>query len=344
MKNTLVRMFVCFFLFAAPGMVLAEAPIAQDIRIVVGASSPRGDVYQSSVIMAEALQKKLGVKVTVDVVGVQEGLKAVEQDGESGATLMISHDAAYLGALYGVKGQKDLFANFTVGPAIAINPGNAYLASRHSQYWSIFEVIDACLRDVRVRVAIAPGGPSEVGYSALKNAVRIMAPGKEKNLVAVPALSQEDRNQALFDGKADIISGSVQANEKFAKLPVYERTGMRIIWSPTRMATMRWAAQEGFGKIAKQDIIRLLEPYTWIPYDQNTNFTFDKEIFFVYNRNVSPDLIRYLDKILGEIFAVGGVRPQLKDAFLIPDFKPSWMTKEHLLEKNEFVARMIKGL
>ena len=344
MKNIIIRTVLAFCFIFVPALVLGAAPITKDIRIVVATESAIGDVYDSSVIMAKALEKKLAVKVTVDVVGIEQALKAVEQEGANGSTLMISNDAAYLGALYGVKGRKNLFKNFTLGPTIASNPGNAYLASRHSQYWSIFEVISACQSDMPVRVAVESGGPSAVGYTALKHAIKIMSPGKEKNLIAVPANSQAARNKVLFDGQADIISGSVQTNEKFAKLPVYERTGMRIIWSPTKMATMRWANADGFGKIAQKDIIRFLEPYVWIPYTKSTNFTFDKGLFFVYNKNISPQLVRYFDKVLGEIFAVGGVRPKLIESYLVPDFKPSWMTEELLLEKSKYVKEMLSNL
>ncbi len=344
MKNTIIKTCLVFTLLFIPGLVLGAGLITNDIRLVVASDSASGDTYQSAVIMAKALETKLGIKVTVDVVGVEKALTAVAKEGSNGSTLMVSNDSAYLGAVYGVKGRKDLFANYTLGASIATNPGNGFLASRHSQYWSIFEVLDACQREIPVRVAVEPGGPSAVGFTALKHALKIMAPGSEKNLVEVAAESQELRNQAMFDGKADIIGGSVQTNEKFTKLPVYERTGMRIIWSPTKMATMRWANPEGYGKIAQNDIIRALEPYVWIPYTKETNFTFDKEVFFVYNKNISPELVRYLDKILGEIFAVGGVRPQLTDSYLVPDFKPAWMTAEQLQEKSKYVKDLLKDL
>ncbi len=344
MGNIFFRVFLVFFLLAVPSLVCGAGPISKDIRLVVGTDAANGDIYQSAVIMAKALEQKLGIKVTVDVVGIDKAFKSVEKDGANGLTLMISGDAAYLGAIYGVKGRKDLFANYTLGPSIATNPGNAYLASRHSQYWSIFEVMEACRRNLPVRIAVEPGGPSDVGFTALKHALKIIAPGAEKNLVAVAAATQEQRNQALFDGQADIISGSVQENEKFAKLPVYERSGMRIIWSPTKMATMRWSNPNGYGKIEQSDIIRFLEPYVWIPYSKDANFTFDKEVFFVYNQKISPELVRYFDKILGEIFAVGGVRPQLTEAYLVPDFKPAWMTAEQLQEKSDYVKGLLKDL
>ncbi len=344
MKSIVIKTVLILFLLFCPALVMAAGPLTKDIRIVVASDSAQGDVYDSAVIMAKALEQKLQVKVTVDTIGIDKALEVLASDGANGTTLMVSDDAAYLGAVYKVKGRKNLFKNYKLGPTIATNPGNSYLASRHSQYWSIFEVLSSCQMGMKVRVAVESGGPSAVGFTALKHALKIMSPGAEDNLVAVAAESQEARDKALFDGQADIIGGSVQTNEKFANLPVYERKGMRIIWSPTKMATMRWAKPEGYGKIAQEDISRSLEPYVWIPYTKQRNFTFDKEVFFIYNKNISSDLVRYFDKIFGEIFAVGGVRPQLTDAYLVPDFKPAWMAAEQLEEKSNYVKKLLVGL
>lgn len=67
---------------------------------------------------------------------------------------MIFHDQAYLGFLYGVKGYFDIFEKYKIGPAIAINPGNAYLVPKNSPYKSVEDIIDACGKDAKVRVAI----------------------------------------------------------------------------------------------------------------------------------------------------------------------------------------------
>lgn len=323
---------------------LAKSPIAGDIRIVIGSSSTGGDTYQSSAIVAKALEEKLGVKVTVDAAGITKAFATIDETGADGKTLMIFHDHAYLGYLYGINGLKDLVTNYRIGPLLAINPGNAYLVPKSTPYWSIHDVIDACGMGHKVRVAIQPGGTSEIGYTALKHAVKVKYPGQEKNLVRVVSGSQAEKDKTLFDGEADLINGSIQANAKYATLPVYDRKAMRFVWLTARMETMEQANPEGFGKITRAELLEHMEPYSWVPYDRKTNFTFDKEFFFIYNKNIRNDIVSYLDKVLAEIYGEGKIQDVQKKSFFIPNFKPSGESAVYLEKKRDYMAGIIKGL
>ena len=75
----------------------------------------------------------------------------------------------------------------------------------------------------------------KLAYSALKNAVkiRLSGPGRQHRL-AVNTGSQADKNQLLFDGQADLINGSVQANEQYTRLPAEDQKAMRFVWLTAR--------------------------------------------------------------------------------------------------------------
>lgn len=182
----------------------ADCPVPGNLRVVIGSTSTGGDTYQNSSIVADHLAKKLDINAKVDAVGAMAGFRALDRS-RNGNTVMIFHDQSYLGNLYGVNGYDNLFEKYTVGPTVSINPGNAYLVPKDSPYKTIDDIIAAAGEGKEIRVAIQPGGVSEVGFSALKNAVKIKYPGKEDNIVAVNTGSQADKNQLLFDDMADVI-------------------------------------------------------------------------------------------------------------------------------------------
>src|SRR5690606_10801096 len=129
----------------------------------------------------------------VDPVGTSEGLKALERDAR-GTTIMLHHDQIYLSYLYGVPGNDDPFANLVVGPTVAINPGDSFLVPAASPYQTMEDILTAVENGTQIRVAIQPGGVSEIGFTAMRNAAKVRAPGSEANIVAVNTGSQADKN------------------------------------------------------------------------------------------------------------------------------------------------------
>jgi len=327
----------------APGMA-AEKLIKGNLRIVIGSKSTGGDTYQNSSIVAEALAKKLDINVKVDAVGATAAFRTIERMGARGNTIMIFHDQSYLGYLYGVSGYENIFQKYIVGPTVAINPGNAYLVPKKSPFQNLEDVIEACGKGTKVRVAIQPGGVSEIGYSALKNAIKLKYPGKEGNLVAVNTGSQADKNQLLFQGQADVINGSVQANEQYTRLPAEDQKAMRFIWLTARSQTIEQANPEGLGKTSRADLLKWVEPNVIVPMDEKHHFTFDKEFFFLYNKEMDPKIVAYLDKALSEIYAEGKIQKAQKKAFFIPDFLPSKEAQAHLKQKMGEYQKIISAI
>ena len=335
---------------ALAGATALAAPVAawaqelpRNVRMVIGSDSTGGDTYQNSAIVAEALADHLGINVKVDATGASEAFKALDRD-DRGNTIMMFHDQAFLGNLYGVTGYADPFEDYVIGPTVAINPGNAYLVPADSPYRTMEDILAAAEAGTRVRVAIQPGGVSEIGFSAMKNAARLRAPGSEDNIVAVNTGAQADKNQAMWDDLADVINGSIQANEQFTQLPEDDRKAMRFVWLTASPSTFDDAPEEGMGGTTREDMLRYASPQTSVPVDDSRDFTFDKEFFLLYNKDMDPALVEAIDTALTEIYAEGAIQERQKAAFFMPDFRPSGEAQAHLAEKRDTYRDVIANI
>ncbi|MFV0336609.1 MAG: Bug family tripartite tricarboxylate transporter substrate binding protein [Tropicimonas sp.] len=322
--------------------IAADGPLRGKIRVVIGSSSTGGDTYQNTAMVAEALSEKLGLSFKVDAVGVSEAYKALGRD-KRGSTIMMFHDHSYLGNLYGVKGFPDPFEDFVIGQTVSINPGNAYLVPKSSPYQSVEDIIQACANGTQVRVAIQPGGVSEIGYSAIKNAIKIRYPGNEDNLVAINSGSQADKDQLLFDGQVDLISGSVQANEQYTRLPAEDQKAMRFVWITSRKETIEQAEPEGLGGTTRDEFLQYVSPEASVTLDGTQDFTFDKEFFFIYNKEMDPAIIDQIDATLAEIYADGAIQEKFRKSFFIPNFMPAAEARAYLKEKHDAYAKVIEA-
>ncbi|WP_372836676.1 hypothetical protein [Puniceibacterium confluentis] len=331
----------------AIGVAAALPAAAQDLpsnlRIVIGSTSTGGDTYQNSSIIADALAAELGINIKVDAVGPAEGFKALGRDS-SGSTMMIFHDHAYLGELYGVRGFDNIFEDYRVGPTVSINPGNAYAVPKNSPYQSMDDIFQAAADGTRVRVAIQPGGVSEIGFSAMKNAASVLNPGSEANIVAMNTGSQSDKDQLLFDGQADVINASIQSNEQYTQLPADDQKAMRFVWLTAREATIQGANPEGMGAMTRDDMLKYVSPTTSVTLDGSVDFTFDKEFFFIYNKDMDPALVEAIDTGLAAVFDKGDVQNTLKASFFIPNFLPSAEAQAHLSEKRATYEKVISAI
>lgn len=326
-------------LIAAPFAATAQE-LPRNVRLVIGSTSTGGDTYQNSAIVAEALAEELGINIKVDAVGASEAFKTLGRDSR-GTTLMIFHDQSYLGNLYGVSGYADPFADYTVGPTVAINPGNAYLVPATSLYNSMEDILAAAEAGTRVRVAIQPGGVSEIGFSAMKNAARLRSAGSEENIVAVHTGGQSDKNQTMWDGLSDVINGSIQANEQFTQLPADDRKAMKFVWITARAETLAQAPAAGMGNTTRDDMLQYASPVTSVPVDSDGNFTFDKEFFFLYNNDMDPAIAAQIDAALSAVFARGDIQTRQKESFFIPNFLPLADAQKHLSAKRDTYKHVI---
>ena len=317
--------------------------LPRNIRMVIGSTSTGGDTYQNSSIVAEALAQKLGVNIRVDPVGTNEALSATGRDAR-GTTIMLHHDQIYLSYLYGVPNIPDAFADFAIGPTLAINPGDSFLGPKNSAYQSMDDIFAAAKAGERVRVAIQPGGVSEIGFTGMRNAARFLNPGSEANIVPVNTGSQADKNQAMWDDLADVINGSIQANEQFTQLPEDDQTAMRFVWITARPQTLEQAPEAGMGGTSRADMLKLASPQTSVPLDADTDFTFDKEFFLLFNKEMDQGLAGEIDAALGEIYAEGAIKERQTTAFFIPNYLPQAEAEAHLTAKRDMAAAVIEQL
>lgn len=341
-RRTILGAFAATALIAAPFAALSQE-LPRNVRLVIGSTSTGGDTYQNSAIVADALAAELGINIKVDAVGASAAFKALGRDSR-GTTLMIFHDQSYLGNLYGVKGYADPFADYTVGPTVAINPGNAYLVPAKSPYNSMEDILAAAQAGTRVRVAIQPGGVSEIGFSAMKKAAQLRSAGSEKNIVAVNTGGQSDKNQTMWDGLSDVINGSIQANEQFTKLPADDPKAMKFVWITARPATLGQAPAAGMGGTTRDDMMKFASPKTSVPVSASADFTFDKEFFFLFNKKMDPAIAAQVDKALTAIFARGDIQKRQKGSFFIPNFLPLSEAQQHLGKKRDTYRGVIADI
>ncbi len=341
-RRALLAATAAISLISAPLIAVAK-DLPRNVRMVIGSNSTGGDTYQAASIVADALSEKLGVNVKVDAVGPAEGFKALARD-KRGSTIMLFHDHAFLGNIYGVQGSPDPFTEFSVGPTLMINPGNAYLVAKNSPYQTMDDVLNAAANGERIRVAIQPGGVSEIGFTAMRNAARVRAPGSEDNIVPMNTGSQGDKNQAMFDGLAEVINGSIQSNEQFAALPADDQKAMRFVWLTATPETLQMAPEAGMGELTRAKMLDYATPKTSVTLDGTTDFTFDKEFFLIYNKDMDPEQAQAIDAALAEIFQQEDVRKRMQDGFFMPDYRPMAESAAHLGQKRDTYAKIIDAL
>jgi tripartite-type tricarboxylate transporter receptor subunit TctC len=333
-----------FALVTLPLAASAQGVIRGNIRVVVGSTSTGGDTYQNAAIVADALAKQLGINAKVDPVGATESFKAIGRD-TTGNTIMFFHDQSYLGNLYHVRGYDDIFATYKIGPTVSVNPGNCYLVAKKSPYQTMDDVFAAAAAGTRIRVAIERGGVSEIGFSAMKYAAQLRKPGSESNIVAMNTGSQADKNQLLFDGQADVINCSIQANEQYTRLPAEDQKAMRFIWLTSSKAILEQASPKGLGETSRDEMMKYAEPAVSVPVDAaGKPFVFDKDFFFIYNAKVDPKVVAEIDKALAAVYAAGSIQPALKNAFFIPNFKPSAEAQKYLEAKRDLYKKVIDSI
>lgn len=341
-RRTLLAAVSVAALVAHPVMAVAQE-LPRNIRMVIGSTSTGGDTYQNAALVADALSQHLDINVKVDPVGTSEGLKALGRD-KRGTTIMLHHDQVYLSYLYGVPGNEDPFANYSVGPTVAINPGDAFLVPADSPYKTMEDVFKAAEAGKQIRVAIQPGGVSEIGFTAMRNAAKTRAPGSEKNFVPVNTGSQADKNQAMWDGLADLINGSIQANEQFTQLSADDAKAMRFIWITARPQTLEQAPEQGMGNTTRDQFMQYASPKTSVTLDGQKDFAFDKEFFLIYNKEMDPAQMAVIDKALAEIYQKGDLEKRQKEAFFIPNNLPQAEAQTHLGEKSKTIGILIEQL
>ncbi len=315
----------------------------KNIRIVIPSKSTGGDTYQVSNLISRKLGEVLGKNVKVDAVGTFDAMTALKRS-KDGSTLMFAHDITYLGYLYKTSGYNDIKKEFTFGPTLAVNPGNAFLAPKNSKFNTVRDVLDAVVSGEKVRVAVQPGSVSEIGFSAMRNEIKLKSPEKVENLIPIYTGSQADKNQILFDGQADIIHGYIQSNEQFTQLPENDQKAMKFIWLSSSEEALKGADEQGFGSLTRDDLLKLAIPNITVMETETKNFTFDKDFFVLYNKETNSEINILYEKALKEVFEDKEFTDEMRSLFFIPSYRNISNSASYMADKIDSYEIIINSI
>ncbi|RSL34018.1 hypothetical protein D7Z54_07860 [Salibacterium salarium] len=300
------------------------------MRVVIGSSSTGGDTYQNADAVTRYLEDEMDTNTKVDAVGALRAFDELGQAKDDGSTVMFFHDMAYLGVEYGSFDEDQALENWTVGPIVATNPGNAFLTSGDAPYDTMAESAEWLEEnpDETVTVAVEAGGTSEVSFDAYYLWVK-QEFGEEVSdrIHTYVTGSQEDKNQALWDGNADVIHGSIGANEQYTEDGVEDKIKMKFL-----------------GITASERV----EGYDVPTFDEQgitvdgESFTFDKEFFFLMPADVNSSFATNLDNAVAEVVENPDYEEDLNTNTYVVNHKPAEEAKEYLLEKREEIQSLIE--
>lgn len=312
--------------------VVEDTKVAVDrIRVLIGSSSTGGDSYQNADIISRYLATELGANTKVDAIDVKQAFDELSKAKSDGSTIMVFHDQSYLGVEYGSINDKYALENWKIGPTLAINPGDAFLTKHDAPYNTLVEAADWLKdnTDETITVAIQAGGVSQIGFDAFYNWVKETYDASVLDRVKVYVTgSQGDKNQALWDGNADIIHGSVIANEEYTKDGVDSLIKMKFVGLTGK------ERQEGIETptFAEQGIMVGGKP-----------FVFDKEFFVLFPKDIDTTFEAKFNKAVENIVNAGDYEKELKNQRFVLNYRPAAEAEKHLLEKSDLMKVIIEN-
>ncbi|SFP72339.1 tripartite tricarboxylate transporter substrate-binding protein [Salibacterium halotolerans] len=300
------------------------------MRVVIGSTSTGGDTYQNAEAVSRYAEDILNTNMQVDAVGGVQAFDALSSASNDGSTVMFFHDMAYLGVEYGSFDQSNKLENYTIGPMVSTNPGNAFLASADAPYDSMAESAEwlSSNPNEEITVAIQAGGVSEIVFNGYYLWVQEEYGEEVSNRIkAYVTGSQQDKDQALWDDNADIIHGSIGANNQYTKDGVEDQVKMKFL------GITAGERVEGF------DIPTLAEQGITVGGEE---FTFDKEFFFLLPKDVNENVVTALDNAVSQVVENEDYQSDLNNNAYTPNYMPSDEAEEYLLDKRETMRSIIE--
>ncbi|MBM4761045.1 tripartite tricarboxylate transporter substrate-binding protein [Bacillus sp. B15-48] len=300
------------------------------VRVLIGSSSTAGDTYQNADAITRYVEKELQTNAKVDAVGANRAFDELAKAKKDGSSVMFFHDMAYLGVEYGSFNDAYALENWTIGPVVALNPGNAFLAKADAPFNTMVEAVDWLVAnpDQQLKVAIEAGGVSQIGFDAFYIWVQEEYGQEVADRVKVYVTgSQSDKDQALWDGNADIIHGSVSSNVQYTEDGVDDKIKMKFvgITSEERL--------EGYNipTFAEQGIVIDGQP-----------FAFDKEYFFLLPKDISEDFVDKLDRAVAKVVENPDYAQDLAVNAFVVNHVPMADAEAHLIAKRDFLSEIIE--
>lgn len=309
----------------------SEAEIPDRIRVVIGSSSTGGDTYQNSDAVSRYLEDSLGTNMKVDAIGAVQAFSELDRADDDGNTIMFFHDMAYLGVEYGSINEKNALENWKIGPVVSTNPGNAFLASGDAPYDTMAESAEWLKNnpDETITVAIEAGGVSEISFDGYYLWVKEKYGEEVADRIKVyPTGSQEDKNQALWDGNADIINGSIGGNNEYTKEGVESKIKMKFLGITAG------------NRVEGYDIPTFAEQGIEVNGEE---FVFDKQFFFLLPKDIDPNFAKALDEAVAQVVENEDYTSDLAKNAYIPSYISADEAEDYLLEKRKTFQNIIKN-
>ncbi len=300
------------------------------IRLVIGSTSTGGDTYQNADTISRYLEDNLKTNIKVDAVGAVRAFQELGKARNDGSTIMFFHDMSYLGVEYGSIQENNKLENWTIGPIVSVNPGNAFLAKGGAPYDTMAESAEWLKQnpDETITVAIESGGVSEITFNGYYLWVKEKYGTKVSDRIkAYVTGSQEDKNQALWDGNADIINGSIGGNSEYVKDGVDDEIKMKFL------GITAGERVEGY------EIPTFAEQGIKV---DGKEFVFDKEFFFLMPKDVDQDFASKLNNAVAKIQENPEYAEDLAKNSYKTKYIPADKAEEYLLEKRETFQKIIK--
>ncbi|MFC3040762.1 tripartite tricarboxylate transporter substrate-binding protein [Virgibacillus xinjiangensis] len=301
------------------------------VRVLIGSSSTGGDTYQNADAVSRYTEEVLDTNMKVDAVGALRAFDELGKAKDDGSTIMFFHDMSYLGVEYGSFDESDALENWTIGPVVATNPGNAFLTKADAPYDTMAESAEWLAEnpDETITVALESGGVSEVVFDGYYLWIKEEFGTEVSDRIhAYVTGSQQDKDQALWDGNADIIHGSIGANKQYTQDGVEDKIKMKFL------GITAGERVEGF------DVPTFAEQGITV---NGKEFIFDKEFFFLLPKEVDANFAEALDNAVAEVVENPDYAEDLKTNTYVVNHKPAAEAEEYLLEKRENFRYIIEN-
>src|SRR5690625_1127564 len=301
------------------------------VRVVIGSSATGGDSYQIADAASRNIEEVLGTNMKVDAIGANQAFSELDKAKDDGSTMFFFHDMTYLSVEYGEFPEKYELENWTVGPIVSTNPGNAYLARADAPYDTMAESAEWLKNNPEetITVAIEGGGVSEITFDLYYFWVEEEFGEDVVDRIKVYVTgSQEDKDQALWDGNADIIYGTLGANAEYTKDDVEDKIKMKFL-----------------GVTASEKV----EGFDDVPTFGDQGITvdgeeavFDKEFFYLLPKDVDEDVLTALVIAAAEISEIDIYKEDLDKFGYIVNYMPANEAKDYLIEKRDNLSELIE--
>ncbi|WP_080846011.1 tripartite tricarboxylate transporter substrate-binding protein [Cytobacillus gottheilii] len=301
------------------------------VRVLIGSTSTGGDTYQIADLISRNVEKPLDTNIKVDAVGSERAFNELTKAKTDGSEIMFFHDMAYLGVEYGSFGDEHELENWKIGPVVATNPGNAFLAKADAPYDTLAEAAQWLQDhpDEMVTVAIEAGGVSQIGFDAFYLwAKEEFGQDVADRIKVYVTGSQKDKDQALWDGNVDIIHGSIGANNEYTKDGVEDKIKMKFL------GLTAGERVEGY------DIPTFAEQGITV---NGKEFVFDKEFFFILPKDIDDNFVDALDQAVAEAVENEDYQNDLLKNAYVANYVPADESADYLLEKRETLRYIISN-